>query len=265
MLPPPAITTRRTGSSRLRISLITRRMSLVAARKNTSSPDSITVSPSGLEAPPVAVDRDHARIGVGQMLADVAQLLPDQQPALHARAHRPAGPGRPRNRRSAARPDSGSAARMYVVTSCFGTHVHVDGEARPPAGRRSILRRYEQLGAAREVRGADARDPGRACRTGSTPPGTRPCSLRRCWSARRACRRRAAPACSSVRGLARIAADGADVERSCRSRSTSSSTSTTVTSLASSRARWYAAVRPTWPAPRMMIFTVGDLSGSAPF
>src|ERR1700687_5283152 len=42
--------------------------------------------------------------------------------------------------------------------------------------------------------------------------------------------------------------------RSCRSRRTSSLTSTTVTSLAGSRDRWYAAVRPTWPAPRIRIF-----------
>src|SRR6185437_12500091 len=42
--------------------------------------------------------------------------------------------------------------------------------------------------------------------------------------------------------------------RSCRSRSTSSLTSTTVTSLASSRERCRATVRPTWPAPRMRIF-----------
>src|SRR5690348_16854507 len=42
--------------------------------------------------------------------------------------------------------------------------------------------------------------------------------------------------------------------RSCRSRSTSSLTSTTVTSLASSRERCRATVRPTCPAPRMRIF-----------
>src|ERR1019366_4131115 len=42
--------------------------------------------------------------------------------------------------------------------------------------------------------------------------------------------------------------------RSCRSRRISSLLSTTVTSLAGSRDRWYAAVRPTWPAPRIRIF-----------
>src|SRR5688572_1743423 len=73
----------------------------------------------------------------------------------------------------------------------------------------------------------------------------------------------AAPACSSVRGLAALPRTVRMSSRSCRSRSTSSSISTTVTSLASSRARWYAAVRPTWPAPRMMIFTVGDLRAGA--
>src|SRR5579884_3995408 len=45
--------------------------------------------------------------------------------------------------------------------------------------------------------------------------------------------------------------------RSCRSRRTSSLMSTTVTSFASSRESWYAAVRPTWPAPRMTIFMWG--------
>src|ERR1700686_1486634 len=42
--------------------------------------------------------------------------------------------------------------------------------------------------------------------------------------------------------------------RSCRSRRMSSLVSTTVTSLAGSRDRWYPAVRPTWPAPRIRIF-----------
>ena len=47
MLPPPAITTRFTGSSVLRISAMTVRMSSVPAMKNTSSLCSMTVSPSG--------------------------------------------------------------------------------------------------------------------------------------------------------------------------------------------------------------------------
>src|SRR6185436_1804220 len=51
--------------------------------------------------------------------------------------------------------------------------------------------------------------------------------------------------------------------RSCRSRSTSSFVSTTVTSLDSSRDRWYAAVRPTWPAPSITIFMGGVLYGAA--
>ena len=53
MLPPPAITTRRTGSSSLRSSFITRRMSLRGARKNTSSPSSMTVLPSGCTPRPL--------------------------------------------------------------------------------------------------------------------------------------------------------------------------------------------------------------------
>ena len=46
----------------------------------------MTVSPSGAQAAARAVDGDDARVDVGQVLADVAQLLSDQQPALH-RAH----------------------------------------------------------------------------------------------------------------------------------------------------------------------------------
>ena len=49
---------------------------------------------------------------------------------------------------------------MYVGDELLGAHVHVDGEA-AAGGRGAVLRRYEELGAAREVRGADARDPGR--------------------------------------------------------------------------------------------------------
>ncbi len=53
MLPAPAITTRRTGSSTRRSSLITRLMSLVAARKKTSSPSAMMVSPvGGMALPP---------------------------------------------------------------------------------------------------------------------------------------------------------------------------------------------------------------------
>src|SRR6187399_874488 len=52
--------------------------------------------------------------------------------------------------------------------------------------------------------------------------------------------------------------------RSCRSRNTSSLVSTTVTSLASSRDRWYAAVRPTWPAPSITIFMGPVLYGAGP-
>src|SRR5207244_3944020 len=54
-----------------------------------------------------------------------------------------------------------------------------------------------------------------------------------------------APALSSTVGWAALPATVRTSSRSCRSRSTSSFTSTTVTSLASSRDRWSAAVRPT--------------------
>src|SRR5688572_10914551 len=50
--------------------------------------------------------------------------------------------------------------------------------------------------------------------------------------------------------------------RSCRSRRTSSLVSTTVTSFDSSRDRWYAAVRPTCPAPSITIFMGAVLYGN---
>src|SRR6185437_12065849 len=64
----------------------------------------------------------------------------------------------------------------------------------------------------------------------------------------------AAPAASSTGGYAALPTTVCTSSRSCRSRNTSSLTSTTVTSLASSRERCRATVRPTWPAPRMRIF-----------
>src|SRR5580700_8415885 len=64
----------------------------------------------------------------------------------------------------------------------------------------------------------------------------------------------AAPAFSSTFGCAALPATARTSSRSCRSRRMSSLVSTTVTSLAGSRDRWYAAVRPTWPAPRTRIF-----------
>src|SRR2546430_17731335 len=50
---------------------------------------------------------------------------------------------------------------------------------------------------------------------------------------------------------------------SCRLRRMSSSRSTTVTSLASSRERLLAALRPTCPAPRMTIFTAAPGSSGS--
>ena len=64
----------------------------------------------------------------------------------------------------------------------------------------------------------------------------------------------AAPAASNTVGYEAFPATVRMSSRSWRSRRISSSRSTTVTSLASSRERWWAAVRPTWPAPRMTIF-----------
>jgi hypothetical protein len=73
-----------------------------------------------------------------------------------------------------------------------------------------------------------------------------------------------APAASSTVGWAALPTTVRTSSRSCRSRSASSFTSTTVTSFASSRERCAAAVRPTWPAPRMRIFTAARGSRTAP-
>ncbi len=64
-----------------------------------------------------------------------------------------------------------------------------------------------------------------------------------------------APAASRTVGCEALPTTVRTSRRSCRSRSMSSFVSTTVTSLASSRERWKAAVLPTWPAPRMRILT----------
>src|SRR5271156_1099365 len=69
----------------------------------------------------------------------------------------------------------------------------------------------------------------------------------------------AMPAASRTCGLAALPFTVRMSSRSCRSRRISSFVSMTVTSFAPSRARWYAAVRPTCPAPKMMIFTSGLL------
>src|ERR1700722_20192065 len=69
----------------------------------------------------------------------------------------------------------------------------------------------------------------------------------------------AIPAASRMRGLAALPFTVRMSRRSCRSRRISSFVSMTVTSFASSRERWYAAVRQTCPAPKMMIFTAALL------
>src|ERR1700721_1141338 len=69
----------------------------------------------------------------------------------------------------------------------------------------------------------------------------------------------AMPAASRTCGLAALPFTVRMSSRSCRSRRISSFVSMTVTSFAPSRERWYAAVRPTCPAPKMMIFTAGLL------
>ena len=85
MLPPPAITIRRTGSSCLRISLM--HAADVAARGEEEDlvavfDDRVAV---GRYAAAGAVDGHHARFGVRQMFAAVLAAMADEQAALRAR------------------------------------------------------------------------------------------------------------------------------------------------------------------------------------
>jgi hypothetical protein len=127
MLPPPAITTRR-----------------------------IAV---GAQAAARAVDGDHARVGVRQVLAHVAQLLTHQQAALHrAQADEPhAAAGEVDDLQGAGIADQPPDVSGHEL---LGTHVHVDGEAGARRGH-AVLRRHEELGAGGEVRRAYPRDAGR--------------------------------------------------------------------------------------------------------
>ena len=204
----------------------------------------------GRDAAAVAVDRDDARVDVRQVLAQGAQLLADQRAAADRldpdQPHAAVGEVEHLQRARVA-----DQPLDVLGDQLLGADVDVHREA--SAVRRRSVRRTAPRGPCTRASGC-ARS-WSACGTASRRSGRRPCSLRRCWSARRACRRSAAPACSSTFGWAALPATVRMSRRSCRSRSSSSLVSTTVTSLASSRARWYAAVRPTWPAPRMMIFT----------
>ena len=146
MLPPPAITTRLTGSSALRISLITLRMSSVAAMKNTSSLCSMTVSPVRVHAVAAAVDGGDAGVDLRDVLPDGADRLPDQQAALEgAQADDP----HPRVREV----DDLQGARVaHQALNVRGdrflrTQVHVDGEAGELC-RRIAFGGHEDLGTA---------------------------------------------------------------------------------------------------------------------
>src|SRR5476649_1035069 len=74
----------------------------------------------------------------------------------------------------------------------------------------------------------------------------------------------AMPAASSTEGYEALPATARTSMRSWSSRSAGSLTSTTVTSLAGSRARAYAALRPTWPTPRISIFMIAPLHSLEP-
>ena len=181
-----------------------------------------TVSPSGRDAAAVAIDRDHARFDVRQVLAQVAQLAGPTSSAVRFGARDRRGRTWPLAKSSTcSAPGSGSAARCASVTSCFGADEHVDGEAPGPAAqaapssvetnssRRSCTR---ASGCARSWCGVPIQRP--------CAPGTRPCSPRRCWSARRSCPPTPAPglrrACA---GWRRCRATVRMSMRSCRSRS----------------------------------------------
>ena len=242
MLPPPAITTLRTGSSSLRISRSTVRMSLRAAIKNTSSPSSTTVSPSGVMALPPRIDRDDAALDVRDVLRQLAQRMADERAAA-ARAHADEPHAAVGEIEHLQRAGVADQALDVIGHERLGADRDVDRDAVRP----------EQLLAARELARADARDASRRAEQRERDLAGDHVDLV-------AVRERdddvgvAAPARSSTSGCEALPTTVRTSSRSWSSRSTSGFLSTTVTSLASSRARLKAAVLPTWPAPRMSIF-----------
>ncbi len=163
----------------------------------------------------------------GNVLAQRAQRLADQQALPAARARRPAAPGRRRNPAPAARRDSEMQARDVLGDQLLGADPHVH--------RERVL--AEQLLARRCTR---------RTRTRAILFGVR-YSVQAIWQASMltssllvsATRMSvsAMPAASRIRGMARVAATVRISSRSCRSRRMSSFVSTTVTSLACSRER----------------------------
>src|SRR3989442_916950 len=85
MLPPPAITMRRAGSSPWRSSSMTRRMSLRAARKKISSPSATTVSPSGAMARPSRYIATTRTATFGRCPASSPRPCPTRSPPRRAR------------------------------------------------------------------------------------------------------------------------------------------------------------------------------------
>ena len=180
MLPPPAITTRFTGSSSFCISLMTVRMSCVAATKKTSSPSSITVSPSGSMLSPLRYMAATRASLLRMWPLQFADRAPDERAALE--------------RLDADEPDLAvrevdDLQRARVADQpldvsgdgFFGAQVHVDANPGSAVGASGGFGRNEQARVLRVITRADAGDLGLACRTGSTRRGRRPCWSRHCW------------------------------------------------------------------------------------
>ena len=159
MLPPPAMTTRFTGSSSFCISFMTTRMSCVAATKKTSSPSSITVSPSGSMLSLLRYMAATRASTVAHVALEFADRAPDERAALQR-----LDPDEPdlavgevhdlQRARVADEPLDVRGDRF------FGTQVHVDRESRQRRRRLGGFGRDEQARMLREITRADAGDLG---------------------------------------------------------------------------------------------------------
>ena len=159
MLPPPAMTTRLTGSSSFCISFMTARMSCVAATKNTSSPSWITVSPSGSMLSPLRYIAATRASLLRMWPLQFADRAADERAALQGleadEPHLAVGEVDDLHRaRVADQPLDVRGDRF------LGTQVHVHREAGKPRRQLGPFGRHEQLRLLRVVARADARDLG---------------------------------------------------------------------------------------------------------
>ena len=252
MLPPPAIITLCTGLSMRRSSCITLRMFCVAARQNTSSPASITVAPSGtIGRSPRKIAATRAST-VGMCFLRSCNWWPTSGPPSKARtATRLTLPWA--NSSTCRASGNCTSLTRYSVINCSGQMVW--STAKQSGANNCSLARY-----------CVARM--RAMRVGT---------LNWCAAILHATRLISSLCVTAINRSAssmpaRFRTAGCDAlpqmvrksSRSCKAFSRAPSMSTTVMSLASDT-RLSATVEPTWPAPRMMVFTYESRREDAAF